>query len=541
MIASGKLFTTALIMSLLVFSCQNKSSHPNQNDDNHLGEVDFKVTGSEEAQPKFKEGLLLLHSFEYADAREVFLEVQEMDPEMVMAYWGEAMSYNHSLWSEQDFEKGVDALNKIAEDPGERVNQAVTEIEKDFMRAINLLYQEKKAKKERDKEYSDFMAELYEKHKGNHEIAAFYALSLLGSAPEGRDYRVFEKGAKIAEGILEENASHPGALHYLIHSYDDPDHAPMALKAADNYSQVAPDASHALHMPSHIYVAMGMWDQVVASNENSYQASLNRMERKNLGNDARGYHAYHWLLYGYLQQGRTDDALKMIEDMKTYVAETPSSRARTHLVYLKTTFLAETGDWGHEVANIEINTEGLNISTQAQDLFAAGMLAYSKEDKEGMTEVMDRMFEKIETEKKSLGDAGMTVCGSASRRTASQRDINQANTMLLELKAMRANLDDDKENEAHYLTQAVDLEEETAYMYGPPDIVKPSHEMYAEWLIANDRSEEALEFFEKQLKRAPNRTTTLKGQLKAADAVGNEELVKTVEAAIGANLKEVTS
>ena len=124
-----------------------------------------------------------------------FLEAQEIDSEMVMAYWGEAMSFNHSLWSNQDFEKATTALDKIAKTPEERVEKATTELEKDFIRAINLLYQVEKTKKERDQVYSDFMAELYEKYRGNHEIAAFYALSLLGS-PDGRETKIFEKGSQ---------------------------------------------------------------------------------------------------------------------------------------------------------------------------------------------------------------------------------------------------------------------------------------------------------------------------------------------------------
>ncbi|MCB0854522.1 MAG: hypothetical protein KDD63_20010, partial [Bacteroidetes bacterium] len=175
------------LWALFFFSC-------NDSGQKQLGTIDFKVTGDQEAQPVFEEGLLLLHSFEYEDARELFLQAQEIDPDMAMAYWGEAMSYNHSLWSRQNFEKGTEALNKLADTPEERVEKAKTEIEKDFIRSVNILFQSGKPKKERDQEYADFMEELFEEYRGNHEVAAFYALSLLGSAPEGRDMRTFEKG-----------------------------------------------------------------------------------------------------------------------------------------------------------------------------------------------------------------------------------------------------------------------------------------------------------------------------------------------------------
>src|SRR5690606_5439976 len=172
-----------------------------------------------------------------------------------------------------------------------------------------------------------------------------------------------------AKKVLNKNPKHPGALHYLIHSYDDPYHAELAFDAANSYSKVAPDASHALHMPSHIYVAMGMWDNVISSNIDSYQASLNRMEKKNLDGDARGYHAFHWLEYGYLQKGNFEEAKKMALDMKKYVSEDSSKRARVHLVFLKGTYLTETDEWDGEIADIPVNITDLNISVRSQYQF----------------------------------------------------------------------------------------------------------------------------------------------------------------------------
>ena len=362
-----------IIFLLLIFnSCQKKS--PNTA---YLGIVNIEISGDPAALPHFEKGLLLLHSFEYRDAREEFLKAQEIDPLMAMVYWGEAMTYNHSLWGEQNYDKGIAALNKLKAIDN---TKADTELEKDFINAVEVLYQSEKAKTTRDKAYANHMLMMNEKYPGNHEVAAFYSLALLGSVPEGRDDNIYGQGAVIANRILEENPKHPGALHYLIHSYDDPDHAHLALNAANNYAKVAPDASHALHMPSHIYVALGMWDEVVRSNEHSYQASLNRMERKKLDNDARGYHAYHWLEYGYLQQGRVEDARKMVLDMEQYAKEKSSKRARVHLVFLKGTFLTETNLWDDPIADIDINVSDLNVSVRSQYNFLEGMKVYIKGD-----------------------------------------------------------------------------------------------------------------------------------------------------------------
>lgn len=321
----GPFKTSLLILSLALWiSCKEQKPDPA-----YLGVVKIEITGQKEALPHFEKGLLLLHSFEYADSREAFKKASEIDPDMPMAYWGVAMTHNHSLWHEQDYEKGLEALKNLKD---ESLSE-VTELEKDFVASVRVLYESDTIKSNRDQNYALEMQRMSIKYPDNHEVSAFYALSLLGSVEEGRDEQIYGQGAVITKGILEENPNHPGALHYLIHSYDDPGHAQYALSAADSYALVAPDASHALHMPSHIYVALGMWDKVVSSNENSYQASLNRMERKGLGNDARGYHAYHWLEYGYLQQGRLDDAQKLVEDLVEYARETPSIReiGRAHV------------------------------------------------------------------------------------------------------------------------------------------------------------------------------------------------------------------
>jgi hypothetical protein len=273
-----------------IISCRQKEATTNG-----LGIVELQVYGNELAQPHFEKGLLLLHSFEYEDSREEFLNAQEADPEMAMAYWGEAMTYNHSIWSEQDYESGFAVVQKI--DSMDHLDNLSSD-ELGLLEAVKILYKPKTPKNDRDIAYRDYMKSLYEKQPNNNELAAFYAISLLGSVAEGRNDSIYGLGAEVSKKVLKTNPNHPGALHYLIHSYDDPAHAKLALDAADAYAKVAPDASHALHMPSHIYVALGLWDNVISSNVNSYQASLNRMERKKLGNDARGYHAYHWLEYG---------------------------------------------------------------------------------------------------------------------------------------------------------------------------------------------------------------------------------------------------
>src|SRR5690606_23317524 len=174
------------------------------------------------AQPYFKKGLLYLHSFEYEDAAEEFQQARKIDPGFVMAYWGEAMTNNHTLWREQDYDQGNRILQALASEPAERISLAKTELEKDLIMGVNILYG-KGNKSERDSSYAAYMKTLYNKYPGNNEIASFYSLSLIGWGLTGRQTPVLEQAAEIAKEVLERNPKHPGALHYLIHAFDDPD------------------------------------------------------------------------------------------------------------------------------------------------------------------------------------------------------------------------------------------------------------------------------------------------------------------------------
>ena len=489
-----------LLSFIFIIACKKETAKTD-----YLGVVNITVSGKKEALPHFEKGLLLLHSFEYSDARESFIEAQEIDPEMAMAYWGEAMTYNHSLWSEQDYEDAVSALQKL-----DAVSlDDISELEKDFIEGCRLLYKAETPKVERDKLYANYMQKLYEKYPDNHEVAAFYALSLLGSVPEGRDEVIYGQGAKIAQTILDKNPNHPGALHYLIHSYDDPGHAQLALTAANSYSKVAPDASHALHMPSHIYSALGMWDEVISSNIASYQASLNRMERKNLGNDDRGYHAFHWLEYGYLQKGNFNEAKKMVLDMEKYTNETPSIRARVHLVFLKGSYLVDTNDWDSEIADIPVDVSDLNIAIKSQYNVLEGMKAFKKRDKVALDSIISAMQKDYDEQSLLVALDGIKVCASVSRGDVTQTNVDESQIMHMQVKALRAWLEGDEETAENWLQQAVALQDSMSFTYGPPFIQKPSHELYADWLVAHNRFNEAIEHYDLTLKRAKNRRLTL--------------------------------
>jgi tetratricopeptide (TPR) repeat protein len=510
-----------LLLSLISFAC-NPSTDTGSASSYQLGEAQLVNSGNEEAKPHFDKGLLLMHSFEYEDARAAFVAAQQADADFALAYWGEAMTHNQPIWHRQQYEKGKAALEKLAATPAERLAKAPAEQEKDLLQAAEVLFGEGE-KVARDSAYALAMEKLFKKYPDNQEIAAFYALSLLGAVPAGRDVETYERSARIAQSILRENPSHPGALHYLIHSYDDPQHAHMALPAANSYAKVAPDAAHALHMPSHIYVAMGMWDEVITSNIASYQASVQRMKAKELDNDARSYHAFHWLMYGYLQKGAFEEAQSILKEMVQYTEELPSKGARSYLIRMKGNALVDMQAWEDtSVTNIKLDISDLNISHQAIHHFLEGFMAYRNNDAQQLSTIIDTLARKIQQAEMSATNEGLPLCGNnSSYSKVNYIEVGQAQVMALELKALFAQLRNDDEQAEKLMKEAVELQDGLSYSYGPVEIVYPAYEFYADWLNSNSRKAEAIAMYEKSMERGPKR----RGPLQAiAELEGAQKL-----------------
>ena len=494
-----------------------------------LGDIDFDVNGDSPAEPHFEKGLLLLHSFEYEDARTAFLNAQKADTAFAMAYWGEAMTYNHSLWQRQEREKAIAALNKLATTAEEREKLASTELQKDFFRSVEILFGTG-TKYERDVAYHQFMENLTKKYRENNEISAFYAISLLGASRNGRDAELYDKSARIVQGIIKENPNHPGALHYLIHSYDDPVHAHLAKTAADSYAKIAPDAAHALHMPSHIYVALGRWDDVVTSNIASWNASVKRMERKNLKDDARSYHAFNWLQYGFLQRGEFDKADKILKDMVRYKEAVPNKPARGYLLSMKGAQMVETNTWDGTWTDLEVDVSDLNLTKKTGHSFLEGMVAYHQKDTKKLSVVLKEMTDRRKKAQNMVGDAGFAMCsaGGYASRPPNQLQIDMAHVMEMELEAYLANLNGNTKMVKEWFERGIALDETLSYSFGPPSILKPVHEAYAEWLLENKEYELALTAFDKALERQPRRLRSLEGKKKAAELLNNEIVVAAV-------------
>ena len=519
-----------------------------------LGSIDFPTSGAAAAQPAFIKGVLLMHSFEYDDAKEAFQEAQKADPGFAMAYWGEAMTYNHAVWQQTAPDLARAALVRLAPTAEARLARAATAKEKDWLASLDALYGagEKLA---RDLAYADAMRRMYEKYPGDNEVASFYALALLGTSHGGRDFSTYMRAAAIVELVYAKNPQHPGAAHYLIHSYDDPIHAPLGLRYADAYSKIAPAASHALHMPSHIYFALGMWDEASAINERSVKAADARRAAKQLDVDARGFHALLWLVYGYAQQGRYDEARGLLTQIEADAATSGSVRTRSHLALARAAWLIETRKWGE--AKAPVAPAGLGNDATIADLFAIGFAALRSGNRTGAGNALQQMAALMEEApvngapvKPTGGDKSSGLSGGLSggaSGTPRPRPVTPAPTAVTATGAHAAHAGqtglpaaggggdkriaqvmaqqleagllfaEGRRGEALVLArQAAVVEDSLSFEFGPPVPVKPAHELVGEMLMDLRQPREAMAAFELSLKRNPKRALSLLGLGRAA-------------------------
>ncbi|HET9485953.1 MAG TPA: hypothetical protein VFO54_00880, partial [Chryseosolibacter sp.] len=351
----------------------------------------------------------------------------------------------------------------------------------------------------------------------------------------GWNTELCNQAAAVAGAVLEENPVHAGALHYFIHAEDHPEFAKQAWEQANDYAKVASYSGHALHMPSHIYLALGLWDDVVRSNEVSWQAGVDRKAAKKLDNDALNYHGHWWLEYGYLQQGRFDKALDVLQNQWAFTRELPSASARNHFVLMRGHYLVETNDWESTFAEEEVKTGGLRLEVRTVDRFIKGLIAFKKGDRRTLGAMIDQVEKDIETTAQTQRfNEGLTACGALS---LPQIGINQATILKEELMALLYFLNNDPLAARAHFKKAVDLEDETGHFFGPPGIVKPAHEFYGEFLLAIGHAEQALVSFETSLRKSPGRTQSLVGLRDASRLTGNGEKERAADQKLKNNLR----
>ncbi len=508
-----------LLPFILLLACTQTKKTPDES--TQLGELGHTFSMSDEVKPFFDKGLLLLHSFEYEDAREEFEKAKEIDPNELMTYWGLAMTHYKALWGLQDVDAGREIMNDFGADQEVRLGKAENELEKDLWMAVEILYGEGEFL-ERNRRYVKHMEKVYNDNPDNLEVAAFYSLGLMWAGYDNQEN--LKISSQVAASIIEENPTHPGALHYMIHANDDPQFAIKAIDAANEYAQVAPDAAHALHMPSHIYVALGMWKEVVSSNTDSYQASLTRMERKGLSGKSRGYHSMAWLHYGYLQLGRYDEAADLMKEMISYNLDNTASKS--YLINMQNQQRIESGIWPDslEFQDVDVSAAQIGMEGKAQIHFVKSLLAFDRGDSDGIEDQIESLLTHLESAKLQVTEDGIALCSAGPTRYApDEESINRTQVVIYQMQALLASSRNDLSSVEASLQKAVELEEEVGYDPGPPFIAYPSYEHYGDWLLTQDRFEEALVMFDKSLNQRTNRSNALKGKKAALESLNRDK------------------
>ncbi len=488
-----------------------------------LGTTVFPTsTRSAAAQSDFMRGLLLLHLFEYPDAAKSFVAAEKADPGFAMAYWGEAMTFNHGVWNQVDVSAGQAALAKFGATAEERARRIADPRERAYMSAVEILYSGKSDKRERDAQYAAAMQRLAETYPKDDDAQLFYALALLGKSEGVRDVPTYLKAAEIAKAVFMRNPDHPGAAHYWIHGMDDPQHAAGALEAARALSKIAPDAGHAQHMCSHIFVALGMWDEVVEANI-AAMSVVNR-QRAAAGKPA-GHcgHYNYWLEYGYLQQGRFGEAKKVVAGCRAEAVDAGAAgRARgtvdadnasaDSFVEMRSRYLVDTSSWRDEVVGWNVDLGGAHVP-EFDYAFGTGFAAAELGDAAAARESLATLGHLLPQLPALFDHAGLPADDPERRVPEIQKAQVEAATLSAEGHGDRA---------IAMLEQVVATEKDLPYAFGPPSPEKPSNELLGELLLKANQAPEAREAFEASLKRAPRRTASLLGLARAESAMGDK-------------------
>jgi len=462
-----------------------------------LGTINFPTSAPANAQASFVRGVLFLHSFEYESAAQAFRESQRLAPDFALAYWGEAMTYTHPVWNEQDVAKARGALARLASTPEARRAKAGSRREQMFMDAIETLYGAG-PKPRRDTLYAAAMERLAKAFPDDDESQAFYALALLGLNQGIRDVPTYLRAGAIAEGVLKRNEDHPGGAHYTIHAYDDPMNAARGLHAARLYSKIAPAAPHAQHMTTHIFLALGMWDDVVSQNIVA------------AGHDHGNWQAGHytsWLGYGYAQQGRFDEARKHLETVRANYRRTARRGEEPSLLAMRAQYLINSERWTDPVVEWSLDTPNAGIVARAIDAYASGYVAFKAGNRTLAREHLAVFQQRM---KGSLVADGYSA-------NASVPDI-----LHVQLKALLMLGEGDSAAAFAMLRDAARIEDGLPMEFGPPDIVKPTHELLGELLLQSGRPTEAQREFSRALELAPGRARSLLGLGRAAMVAGDK-------------------
>ena len=483
--------------------------------DKQFGTVAFTTSCSPETKKDFELATALLHSFEYDEAEKVFAKVIEQEPGCAMAYWGVAMSNYHPLWappSTEELEKGAKAIS-IAQSLSQK-----SKTETDYINAMSLFYKNWNTTDHRTRSlnYKNAMESIYTTDPANKEAAIFYALALNATAdPADKSFVNQKKAGDILTTLYPEGPNHPGIVHYIIHTYDYPELATLALPAARKYASIAPSSAHAQHMPSHIFTRLGLWDECIQSN--LVAASSAKCYAENAG--IKGHwdeelHALDYLVYGYLQKGLNKKAKEQWDYLRTIKEVHPTNfKVLYAFAAIPARYVLENKLW-KEAASLE--TYPANFP-------------WEKFPWQNAIIHFARLLGNVHTNDLSSGKTELQKLRSLHDTLIAQKKVYEATQVEVQVKSGEAWIafGEGKNDDALKLMNfAADLEDKTEKHPVTPGEVIPAKELLADMLLQMNKPAEALAAYEADLKKHPNRFNALYGAALASERGNNQEKAK---------------
>ena len=475
-------------------------------------EVDFAISCGPNSQKAFKHAVWTLHSFWYPEALKEFTAVTEAEPGCAIGYWGVAMSHWYPLWfppSSASLQAGSEAVGKAVAAPTK------TEREKDYIAAIAAFYRDndKLDHRTRAVAYEKAMEQVYLRYPDDREAAVFYALALDATAlPTDKTYANQKKAAQILNKIWKEEPNHPGVVHYLIHSDDSAQFAQAGLDAAICYAKIAPDVPHALHMPSHIFTRLGMWQQSIDSNRAAHAAALAYV-RKSLGPegfDGETVHTMDYLEYAYLQTAQDGPAKAVIDELVSFRHQ--SAGATLPMAYavaaIPVRFALERRDW-QAAASLSEPAIGFPLERFP---WAQAMVSFAR----GLGEARTGNITGTQTEIAQLQ--------SLKDKLLTAKDIywaNQVEVQRLGAAGVLAHIQGDDKKAVELVRAAADLEATMDKHPATPSPVLPARELLADLLLELNQPAAALTEYQAVLRTDPNRFRSILGEARAAKQSGD--------------------
>ncbi|HEV2986917.1 MAG TPA: hypothetical protein VG759_00640 [Candidatus Angelobacter sp.] len=471
---------------------------------NHLGKVHFANSCSPQVQLEFNSAVAMLHSFQYEFAEKTFFHVIQNDSQCAIAYWGAAMSLNHQLWdppTAEGFKKGLAYLERARPLQNRSSPREIA-----YLDAARLLFQpEKHRGSSRFQAYCDAMRNLNQHYPDDDDATAFYALSLLALSFEvGDDSN--HKAVAILQRLFSARPEHPGAAHYLIHATDTASLAPLGLIAARSYAKIAPSSPHALHMPAHIFVRLGMWQESIESNLASISAAREATNSRHYDGTGDALHAIMYLSYSYLQRGDDESARRVVQSIK----DLPKARSKDVVndsAILDALYAVETHDW-RRATNLAPPPSAFPYAkirtfwARAIGAARTGNIVEARQNIEGLDQAFANMVRNIQS----------VACPMHTAHSEDSERVQQ-----LEAKAWLAWAEGKPEEALEIMQKAAATEDS----YDVESRTVPAYEMLGDLFLELGQPESALIAYETALKEAPLRLNDLAGAARASRIIGN--------------------